>query len=250
MSFWAGVDDLMLVLPSAGSDTGSCALQSFVYHMTRHPSAWQTARDEVLRICPDTIADRVVSHADAVKLPYLQACIKEALRIFSPVPMGLPRVAPREGISIGGRWFSAGTTLSVFPPGLHLSREIWGEDAQEFRPERWLRHDAGMLEGYFIPVSISSYSFNSVNWRLAVALGIGLVTSTDLVVHMQWGLGYNSCPGQKLARIELSKITATLVRDYDIRPVDPSKQWQYKSYFTVTPTDWPVYVTKKTMTEM
>lgn len=72
------------------------------------------------------------------------------------------------------------------------------------------------------------------------------MANTDLVVHMQWGLGYNACPGQRLARIELSKITATLVRDYDIRLVDSSKQWRYKTYFTVVPEDWPVYVKKTT----
>lgn len=229
-----GADDLILCSPSpsAGADTGSCALQSFVYHMIRHPSAWQTARAELLLTCPDASADRVVSYADAARLPYLQACIKEALRIFTAVPMGLPRVAPREGISIGGRRFAAGTTLSVFPPGLHLSRELWGKDAREFRPERWLADDAARLEANFIPVSLTCPRLMSFD------------TSAEVSVRIQWGLGYNACPGQNFARIMLSKIAATLVRDYDIQLVNPSKQWRYKTYFTVVPEDWLVYVRK------
>lgn len=63
-------------------------------------------------------------------------------------------------------------------------------------------------------------------------------------VKPQFGLGYNSCVGQNLARIELSKILATIVRGYNIRQVDPKQEWSYKPYFTVVPGGWPVYVEK------
>lgn len=67
--------------------------------------------------------------------------------------MGLPRVAPKGGIEIGGRHFPEGTTLSINPWVLHRNKEIWGADANEFRPERWLGPEAGRLEKFFIPVS-------------------------------------------------------------------------------------------------
>lgn len=54
-----------------------------------------------------------------------------------------------------------------------------------------------------------------------------------------------SCPGQNLAKIELSKICATLVRDYNIRQVDPGRNWQWKAYFVVAPHTWPCYVEKR-----
>jgi cytochrome P450 len=53
------------------------------------------------------------------------------------------------------------------------------------------------------------------------------------------------CPGQNFSRIELAKITATLVRDYNIRLVDPEKPWKWKAHFTTIPHDWPVYVEKR-----
>lgn len=58
----------------------------------------------------------------------------------------------------------------------------------------------------------------------------------------QFGAGYGACPGQNVAKIELAKITATLVRDYDIALVDERREWMWKAYFTVVPHSWPVFV--------
>ena len=44
---------------------------------------------------------------------YVQACVKEALRIFGPVPMGLPRIAPKGGLVIGDRKIPEGTIVSI-----------------------------------------------------------------------------------------------------------------------------------------
>ncbi|KAH8203538.1 hypothetical protein TruAng_002286 [Truncatella angustata] len=137
----------------AGSDTISCALQSTVYHMIRHPNAWSRARQEIDQaIQGDEICrDRIISYADAQQLPYLHACIREALRIFHPVSMGTPRVAPTGGITIGGRFFPAGTILSLNTFSMNLLKEVWGPDAQEYKPERWMVEDTTELEKKFLP---------------------------------------------------------------------------------------------------
>lgn len=99
----------------AGSDTISCSLQSLIYHMVRLPGAWERAQAEILDaqrsrgICKDLI----VSFADAQQLPYLQACIREALRVFPPAPMGLVRRVRAGGLTIGNRTFPKGVLLSV-----------------------------------------------------------------------------------------------------------------------------------------
>lgn len=134
----------------AGADTVSCALQSFVYHMIRHRDAWRRARAEIDSSVAHT--DRVVSFEDAQSLPFLQACIREALRVFGPVPMGLPRVAPREGVTVGERTFPEGTVLSINPWSMHHSKEIWGEDAHEFNPDRWFDESVAAAEKYWMPV--------------------------------------------------------------------------------------------------
>lgn len=66
--------------------------------------------------------------------------------------------------------------------------------------------------------------------------------SYRLLILLQFGLGYNRCPGEHLAEIEIFKICATIVRDYKIRQVNPQESWKWKAYFTVVPHSWPVYV--------
>lgn len=53
-----------------------------------------------------------------------------------------------------------------------------------------------------------------------------------------------SCPGQNFAKVEISKVCSTIVRDYDIRLVNPDKKWKWHAFFTMVPYDWPVYVSK------
>lgn len=68
------------------SDTVSCGLQSFVYHLLRQPARWQQIRGEIDSAVKDgRCQSQVVTYEDASKLPYLEASIKEALRILAPV---------------------------------------------------------------------------------------------------------------------------------------------------------------------
>lgn len=56
-----------------------------------------------------------------------------------------------------------------------------------------------------------------------------------------------SCPGQNFAKMELSKTLSTIVRGYDLRLVDPTRSWKWKAWFIMVPYDWPVYVSKSTL---
>lgn len=99
-----------------GTDAMSAGMQSFVYHLIRHPAAWQRCSDEVARArTQGKCGARVVSFEDAQELPYLQACIKESLRLFGPLGTGLPRVAAAGGTRLGDRVFPPGTGLSIHP---------------------------------------------------------------------------------------------------------------------------------------
>lgn len=192
----------------AGSDTTSCLLQSMFYHLLRNPRTLDKARAEIAQIRNN---DHVLPFSAVRELPYLQACIKEALRIFTPIPMPLPRLVPKGGIEIGGRWFPEGITLSASPWVLHHSSSLWGDNVDQFEPDRWLGDNGVRLEKYFMP----------------------------------FGAGFMSCPGQHLARIEASKIAATIIRDYDLKLVHPDQDWQCKMLFAQVPHSWPVYVTRR-----
>lgn len=148
---------------------------------------------------------------------------------------GLPRVAPKGGVTIGGTYFPQGVTLTVNPSVIHNSKEIWGPDAREFNPDRWLRPDAAEKEKCFIPVSLQKSLPTKDHLH-------DPCDKTDS--RTQWGAGYASCPGQHAARLQLSKIAATVVRDYNMRQVDPKQEWTWGAWFTCVPHDWPVYIEK------
>lgn len=160
---------------AAGADTVACGLQAFVYHMIRRPDFWERARMEVEQ--QSGLKNRVVSYADTKTMPFLQACIKESLRIFSPAPMGLPRLVGKGGTSIGGHNFPEGTTISVSTWVIHQSTEIWGPDAREFQPERWLQgEESSALEKYFMPVSRLPCLFSLFSSSLMSSNSLALVT--------------------------------------------------------------------------
>lgn len=74
-------------------------------------------------------------------LPYLDAVIKEALRLFPPIPMSLPRYVPREGSTISGYELPGGSIVSCQAYSLHLLDEDVFPDADKFLPERWLQKE-------------------------------------------------------------------------------------------------------------
>ncbi|KAL9075851.1 MAG: hypothetical protein Q9157_003841 [Trypethelium eluteriae] len=197
---------------AAGSDTLSCALQSFTYFMIKHPESWQRARTEIKMAQREgRCQSRVVSYNDSQELPYLGACLHEALRMFGPGPFGFPRIASNGGITIGDRHFAEGTVLSVNPQVMQQSKNCWGDDVKEWNPDRWLSKDR----------------------------------QTKYEHWLVFGLGYNRCPGEHLALMQIFKIAASIVRDYSIQQVDPDNKWSWKAYFTVVPEAWPVYIEKQ-----
>ncbi|KAF2728578.1 benzoate 4-monooxygenase cytochrome P450 [Polyplosphaeria fusca] len=201
---------------AAGSDTLSCALQSFVYHMIKHPASWRRARAEIREAqAKGHCTDRVISYHDSQELVYVQACLSEAMRMFGPSPFGLARVAPPGGLRIGDQYFPKGTVLSINPQVMQRSKDCWGPDAHEWNPDRWLIGHAGAKYKFFLV----------------------------------YGMGYNRCPGEHLAQLQLSKIAATLVRDYNICQVDPTNEWVCKTFLNCVPHSWPVYIEKQQDTE-
>nr|BAK09428.1 cytochrome P450 [Postia placenta] len=129
------------VLIIAGGDTtanSSCAL---TYHLARNPRVQAKLQAE-LDAALDGI-DSDVAPYDAVKdLPYLDAVINEGLRLHSTVGGGLPRVVPAGGLTVLGQHLKEGTVVSSPIYTLHTNEVVWGENAHEFYPERWLEASA------------------------------------------------------------------------------------------------------------
>ncbi|EPS95052.1 hypothetical protein FOMPIDRAFT_1133122 [Fomitopsis schrenkii] len=171
------------VLIVAGSDTIANTTCGTTYYLARDKRVQAKLQAEL----DDAFAsvDSVVAPYDAVKdLPYLDAVIHEGQRLHSTVGAGLPREVPAGGATILGHHFKEGTTLSVPIYRLHRDESIWGPDAAEFRPERWIEASPErkkLMMDAFAPFSV----------------------------------GPRACIGRSLAIMQLHIIVATLFRRYD-----------------------------------
>jgi cytochrome P450 len=100
----------------AGTETTASELSGLTYLLLQNPDKLDRLAQEVRTACK-TFDDLTMSNLS--RLPYLQACLEEGLRLYPPVPCGLPRVTPKEGAMICGRWVPAG--VRQFPDCFALS---------------------------------------------------------------------------------------------------------------------------------
>lgn len=167
----------------AGSDTTSNSSCALLYHVTRTPGVLGKLQAELDAAIPGG-PDTVPTYDQVAQLPYLQNVVNEALRHHSTSGIGLPRQIPADagrGVTIRGHYFPPGTVLSVPSYTMHHSREIWGPDAGEFRPERW---DA--------------------------------VTARQKNAFIPFSHGPRACVGRNVAEMEMKLIVATWARRYDV----------------------------------
>ncbi|KAF5586377.1 benzoate 4-monooxygenase [Fusarium subglutinans] len=166
----------------AGSDTTSNSSCALLYHIVRTPGVMQRLYEEICAVVPEDVA--IPDYESVKHLPYLGHCINETLRIHSPSGIGLPREIPpnHKGVTLHGRYFGPGTVLSVPTYTIHHSTEIWGPDADEFKPERW-ENLTDKQKNAFIPFSY----------------------------------GPRSCVGRNLAEMQMRLIAATWIKRYDVR---------------------------------
>lgn len=166
----------------AGSDTTSNSSCALLFHVARTPGCLEKLQAELDAAIP---ADVDVPTYEMVRdLPYLQKILNEALRYHSTSGIGLPRQIPLDapqGIWLQGHYFPPGTVLSVPTYTMHHSKEIWGPDAGEFRPERW-DHVTARQKNAFIPFST----------------------------------GPRACVGRNVAEMEMKLIVATWARRYNV----------------------------------
>lgn len=118
----------------AGSDTTAISLRALFYHLLKNPSSMAKLLYEI-----DTFKElsNPVSWTDAKKMPYLDVCVKEALRINPAPAMLLERVIPKGGRDICGLFFEEGTIVGINPWVVQRDKVVFGDDAEQWRPERW-----------------------------------------------------------------------------------------------------------------
>ena len=122
----------------AGSDITATALRAAVLYIITSPPVYNRLTNEIANAETLKKLSRPASHDEAKQLPYLQACIKEALRIFPPITWPRERVTPPQGDMLLEHFIPGGTFIGIDAVGT-MRNEVFGDDPDVFRPERWLK---------------------------------------------------------------------------------------------------------------
>ncbi|KAI1191711.1 cytochrome P450 [Nemania serpens] len=166
---------IMMML--AGSETTSSAIMWVFHLLLLHPDKLKKAVEEVRSEFPP---DHLILHKEVLaRLPYIEACVSEALRV-SPTTAGLtPRVSPSQGIQLQGHYIPAGTEIYVNLRSVNMHEKSWDEP-RRFRPERFVGNDDAKK-------TLFTFSY-----------------------------GPRNCIGRNLAWVEMLTIVANVLKDYDI----------------------------------
>ena len=100
------------------------------------PSAYQ----KLTQAIDDAVADGKLSmpakYAEAIKLPYLRACINEGMRLHPSVGLVMPRLVPVGGATISGFHFPEGYSIGINLAAVQYDKVVFGQDAEHFNPDR------------------------------------------------------------------------------------------------------------------
>ncbi|PIN26646.1 Cytochrome P450 CYP4/CYP19/CYP26 subfamily [Handroanthus impetiginosus] len=135
--------DIILSFVLAGKDSTAVSLSWFFYMMCKHPRFQEKIADEVRQVAKikenssiDDIAKSITEEA-LDKMQLLHAALTETLRLYPAVPQD-GKVCFSDDTFPDGYSVKKGMMVSYVPYSMGKMKSLWGEDAEEFRPERWL----------------------------------------------------------------------------------------------------------------
>ncbi|KAI8623318.1 cytochrome P450 [Xylariaceae sp. FL1651] len=206
--------ELAIQVP-AGSETSTTAIRGIMLHLLSSPRAYQMLRDEITTGIQEGRISSPITNEEAKQLPYLQAVINEGLRMVPPTITGFPKKVPAGGDTICGKFVPEGTDIFVNLWSMLRNKEVFGDDAEVFRPERFLEGDAHRRSE--------------------------LIKNIDLAFgHGRW-----QCPGKTLAWLELNKIFVEILRTCDLQIVNPQAPWRCRGYSSFLIDDFWIRVIEK-----
>ncbi|KAF2452826.1 cytochrome P450 monooxygenase [Lineolata rhizophorae] len=197
--------DQMMTFLAAGHETTASAMAWAMYHFCQHPEVQARLRSEVrANLPPISDADVQITATMIDHMPYLNAVCNEVLRLIPPVTLTL-RVAAKD-TSIAGHFVPKGTTVVLAPAAINTHKALWGDNADEFNPDRWMGPGRANTGG-----ADSNYSFLTF-------------------LH-----GPRSCIGQGFAKAEFACLLAAWMGRFEVTFADPNYKLEYQGGVTVKP---------------
>ncbi|KAI9801376.1 MAG: hypothetical protein M1825_003355 [Sarcosagium campestre] len=183
----------------AGSDTVAAGLRATMFYIITNPPVYRKLQEELdAAKGPNPAEDSVLSDAVIKQLPYLQGCIKEGVRLWPPLAGLKEKVVPAGGEYIDGRFIPAGTCIGIDMWGMLRLKSVFGEDADLFRPERWIEAKGEELK------------------------------NMERVQDFAYGYGKWACLGKSIAITEMGKAMAELFYRFDLSITDPKDPITYR----------------------
>jgi cytochrome P450 len=155
-----------------GSDTIATAIRVTLLYLSTNPRVLSKFLDEIAAHSPSS----PITEPEAKAMPYLQAIIKEGLRLWPPSSALVTKTAPPQGDTFNGLFIPGGTDVGSSVWGVFRNKKFWGEDANEFRPERWFGLEDGRRK------------------------------EMDDTMGLIFGFGKYTCLGKGVAMLELNKV--------------------------------------------
>uniref|UniRef100_H3HBY4 Histone deacetylase domain-containing protein n=1 Tax=Phytophthora ramorum TaxID=164328 RepID=H3HBY4_PHYRM len=184
--------DVVVNFLVAGRDTTAQALSWFFYNVSQNPHVEAKLRREIYKKLPELVNSEVCvpTLQQVNRLVYLEAVMKETLRLYPPVPMS-PKYAVRDAMLSDGTFVAAGSMVCLPMYAMGRMPHVWGPDAAEFNPERWIDPATKKI------VSVSAFKFVAFN------------------------AGPRMCLGTTLAGLELKLVAASLLSRFHIHVENP-----------------------------
>ncbi|KAL1197715.1 Cytochrome [Cardamine amara subsp. amara] len=168
----------------ASTDTSVQTTQWVMAEIINNPNVFERLRGEIDSVVGKT---RLMQETDLPNLPYLQAVVKEGLRLHPPGPL-FARFS-QEGCRIGGFYVPEKTTLMVNAYAVMRDADFW-EDPDEFKPEKFL----------------ASSKLEQEEERREQALK-----------YIPFGSGRRACPGENLANVFIGTAIGVMVQGFEWR---------------------------------
>ncbi|EPE27455.1 Cytochrome P450 [Glarea lozoyensis ATCC 20868] len=181
----------------AGSDSVGSLMRTIMFCLLSYPNTLDKLYNELLSA---NLSRPFPAYKELRNLPYLDACIQEGSRIHPPFALPFERVVPEGGITIIGHFLPAGTVVGGSPYVVNRHKSFFGQDAEFWRPERWLEKDDAHKR----------------------RLEQGVLT---------FGAGRRVCLGKHIGILEIKKLIPFLILNYDIRIIDREKFQVENSWF-------------------
>ncbi|EEQ85215.2 cytochrome P450 oxidoreductase [Blastomyces dermatitidis ER-3] len=182
----------------AGSDTTAITLRAIFYYLCKNLSMYRKLQREVDSAVEAGRLSKPATYKETTTLTYLGAVINEAMRIHPPTGFILERVVPEGGVTLNGTYLPKGTIVGVNPWVINYNKQVFGEDVNVFRPERW-------LEGS--PEERADKNRNM----------------------FAFGAGPRVCIGKHISLLEMWKLVTEFVRHFDFELEDPKAEWNIQA---------------------